>query len=145
MPPVTPTSTVRSPAGAVGVWPLTLRSVRGLVLDLVVDDLLEGDGEEVGAARVDERRRQLLDAHRVLAEAVVVAVDLPHAGGSPYALVMIAAKRARQINSYYHSLGENTMGIEQLTPPLINTRSTNLLTISFEEIVDNKIEYQTPD
>src|SRR5450830_922071 len=79
MPPVTPTSTVRSPAGAVGVWPLTLRSVRGLVLDLVVDDLLEGDGEEVGAARVDERRRQLLDAHRVLAEAVVVAVDLPRA------------------------------------------------------------------
>lgn len=70
---------------------------------------------------------------------------LPHAGGSRYALVMIAAKRARQINSYYHSLGENTMGIEQLTPPLINTRSTNLLTISFEEIVDNKVEYQTPD
>src|SRR5450756_1116677 len=70
---------------------------------------------------------------------------LPHAGGSRYALVMIAAKRARQINSYYHSRGENTMGIEQLTPPLINTRSTNLLTIAFEEIVDNKIEYQTPD
>jgi DNA-directed RNA polymerase subunit omega len=58
---------------------------------------------------------------------------------------MIAAKRARQINSYYHSLGENTMGIEGLTPPLITTRSTNLLTISFEEIVDNQIEYQVPD
>lgn len=70
---------------------------------------------------------------------------LPHAGGSRYALVMIAAKRARQINSYYHSLGENTMGIETLTPPLITTRSTNLLTISFEEIVDNQIEYQAPD
>ena len=69
----------------------------------------------------------------------------PHAGGSRYALVMIAAKRARQINSYYHSLGENTMGIEDLTPQLINTRSTNLLTIDFEEIVDNKIEYQAPD
>ena len=71
---------------------------------------------------------------------------LPHAGGSRYALVMIAAKRARQINDYYHNLGENTMGIEEtLTPPLINTRSTNLLTIAFEEIVDNKIEYQPPD
>jgi DNA-directed RNA polymerase subunit omega len=70
---------------------------------------------------------------------------LPHAGGSRYALVMIAAKRARQINSYYHNLGENTMGIEDLTPPLINTRSTNLLTIAFEEIVDNKIEYKTPE
>ena len=70
---------------------------------------------------------------------------LPHAGGSRYALVMIAAKRARQINSYYHSLGENSMGIEELTPPLINTRSTNLLTIAFEEIVDNKIEYENPE
>ncbi len=70
---------------------------------------------------------------------------LPHAGGSRYALVMIAAKRARQINSYYHSLGENTMGIDELSPPLINTRSTNLLTIAFEEIVDNKIEYLAPE
>ena len=70
---------------------------------------------------------------------------LPHAGGSRYALVMIAAKRARQINSYYHSLGENTMGIDEITPPLINTRSTNLLTIAFEEIVDNKIEYLAPE
>lgn len=69
---------------------------------------------------------------------------LPYAGGSRYALVMIAAKRARQINSYYHSLGENMLGIEELTPPLIDTRSTNLLTIAFEEIVDSKIEYETP-
>ena len=69
---------------------------------------------------------------------------LPHAGGSRYALVMVAAKRARQINSYYHSLGENTLGLEELTPPLITTRSTNLLTISFEEIVDNKIDYEAP-
>jgi len=70
---------------------------------------------------------------------------LPHANGSRYALVMIAAKRARQINDFQNSLGENTLGIEGLTPPLITTRSTNLLTISFEEIVDNKIEYETPD
>ena len=70
---------------------------------------------------------------------------LPFAGGSRYALVMIAAKRARQINSYYHSLGENIIGLEELTPPLISTGSTNLLTISFEEIADGKIEYQSPD
>jgi DNA-directed RNA polymerase subunit omega len=71
---------------------------------------------------------------------------LPRAGGSRYALVMIAAKRARQINSYYHSLGENTMGLmlEETTPPLITTRSTNLLTIALEEVADGKIEYETP-
>ena len=58
---------------------------------------------------------------------------------------MIAAKRARQINSYYHSLGENTMGIEELTPPLITTRSTNLLTIALEEVADGKIEFESPE
>lgn len=70
---------------------------------------------------------------------------LPFAGGSRYALVMIAAKRARQINSYYHDLGENLMGLEELTPPLISTASTNLLTIAFEEIVDGKVEYTSPN
>jgi DNA-directed RNA polymerase subunit omega len=70
---------------------------------------------------------------------------LPEASGSRYLLVMIAAKRARQINSYYHSLGENTMGIEELTPPLITTRSTNLLTIALEEVADGKIEYESPE
>ena len=70
---------------------------------------------------------------------------LPFAGGSRYALVMIAAKRARQINSYYHNLGENIMDLEELTPPLISTASTNLLTIAFEEVVDGKIEYAGPD
>jgi DNA-directed RNA polymerase subunit omega len=70
---------------------------------------------------------------------------LPEAGGSRYQLVMIAAKRARQINSYYHSLGENTLGIEELTPPLITTRSTNLLTIALEEVADGKIEYESPE
>ena len=70
---------------------------------------------------------------------------LPEAAGSRYMLVMIAAKRARQINSYYHSLGENTMGIEELTPPLITTRSTNLLTIALEEVADGKIEFESPE
>ena len=67
---------------------------------------------------------------------------LPHADGSRYELVMIAAKRARQINNYYHSLGEGTIGMEQLTPPLVSTRSTNLLTIALEEIADGKLEFQ---
>ena len=70
---------------------------------------------------------------------------LPHAGGSRYALAIIAAKRARQINNYYNSLGEGTLGLEELTPPLVNTRSKNLLTISFEEIADGKIEHSSPE
>lgn len=58
---------------------------------------------------------------------------------------MIAAKRARQINDYHNSLGENTFSTEDFLPPLITTRSTNLLTISFEEIAENKIEYSISD
>src|SRR5665647_47791 len=81
IPPVTPTSTVRSAEGGGVGRPLMPASVRRLVLDLVVHDLLERDGEEIGAARGDERRREVLDAHRVLTEAVVVAIDLTGALG----------------------------------------------------------------
>ena len=41
---------------------------------------------------------------------MVDALDADHlldqVGGSRYALVLIAAKRARQINNYHHQLGE---------------------------------------
>ena len=42
---------------------------------------------------------------------------------SPYASVIVAAKRARQINSYYHNLGEGTF--EEFPPPMIDTGSKN--------------------
>lgn len=70
---------------------------------------------------------------------------LPQAGGSRYALVMVAAKRARQINTYYHSLGEGTIEETTLTPPLVSTRSTNLLTIALEEVADGKLEFEQPE
>ena len=38
---------------------------------------------------------------------------------SPYASVIVAAKRARQINSYYHNLGEGTF--EEFPPPMVDT------------------------
>ena len=69
---------------------------------------------------------------------------LPHAGGSRYALVMVAAKRARQINDYYQHLGEGTLDLQVGTPPLITTRSTNLLTIALEELADGKLEFVLP-
>ena len=49
---------------------------------------------------------------------------------SPYASVIVAAKRARQINSYYHNLGEGTF--EEFPPPMIDTGSKNYLTIALE-------------
>jgi DNA-directed RNA polymerase subunit omega len=49
---------------------------------------------------------------------------------SPYASVIVAAKRARQINSYYHNLGEGTF--DEFPPPMIDTGSKNYLTIALE-------------
>jgi DNA-directed RNA polymerase subunit omega len=57
---------------------------------------------------------------------------------SRYALVIVAAKRARQINNYHHQLGEGTF--DDFPPPLVESRSKNYLTIAFEEIAQGKIE-----
>ena len=63
--------------------------------------------------------------------------------GSKYALVQVAAKRARQINDYYHHLGEG-MSYEDFPPPLIESHSKNYLTLSLEEIASNKIKVKFP-
>ena len=59
---------------------------------------------------------------------------------SRYALVIVAAKRARQINSYHHQIGEG-FGLEDAPPPLIQSRSKNYLTMALEEIANGKIAY----
>ena len=68
---------------------------------------------------------------------------LDQVGGSRYALVLVAAKRARQINNYHHQLGEG-IGFEEAPPPLIESRSKNYLTMAMEEIASGKIKYVTP-
>ena len=57
---------------------------------------------------------------------------------SRYALVIVAAKRARQINNYHHQLGEGTF---DEFPPLVESRSKNYLTMGLEEISEGKIKY----
>jgi DNA-directed RNA polymerase subunit omega len=65
--------------------------------------------------------------------------DLLEHVDSRYALVIVAAKRARQINSYYHNLGEGTF--EEFPPPMIDTGSKNYLTIALEEVAAGKLKY----
>jgi DNA-directed RNA polymerase subunit omega len=57
---------------------------------------------------------------------------------SRYALVIAAAKRARQINNYHHQLGEGTF--EDFPPPLVESRSKNYLTMALEEVAEGKIK-----
>jgi len=61
---------------------------------------------------------------------------------SRYALVIVAAKRARQINNYHHQLGEG-IGFEEAPPPLIESRSKNYLTMAMEEIAGGKLSHHT--
>jgi DNA-directed RNA polymerase subunit omega len=56
---------------------------------------------------------------------------------SHYAAVIVAAKRARQINNYYHTLGEGVF--EEFPPPMVDTPSKNYLTIALEEVAQGKI------
>ncbi len=70
---------------------------------------------------------------------------LPHTevhgdAASRYALVIMAAKRARQINNYHHQLGEG-MGLEEAPPPLLESRSKNYLTMAMEEIARGKLVF----
>ena len=59
---------------------------------------------------------------------------------SRYSLVIVAAKRARQINNYHHQLGEGTF--DEFAPPLVESRSKNYLTMALEEISEGKIDYE---
>ena len=43
---------------------------------------------------------------------------------SKYALVIVAAKRARQLNTYHHQLGEGN--IDTFAPPMVESRSPPL-------------------
>jgi DNA-directed RNA polymerase subunit omega len=61
---------------------------------------------------------------------------------SRYALVIVAAKRARQINNYHHQLGEGTF--DEFAPPLIESRSKNYLTMAMEEIAGSKLSHHYP-
>ena len=61
---------------------------------------------------------------------------------SKYTLVHLSARRAREINAYYHSLGE---GLGQYTPPLVDQVDSNKpLSIAMEEIAATKIVPQYP-
>ncbi|HEY4937503.1 MAG: DNA-directed polymerase, omega subunit [Actinobacteria bacterium] len=64
---------------------------------------------------------------------------------SRYTLVILAAKRARQINSYYSQLGE---GIRDFVPPQVSSsrlgEHAKSLSIALEEVAEGKFGYERP-
>ena len=60
---------------------------------------------------------------------------------SHYAAVVVAAKRARQINSYFHNLGEGSFG--EYPPPMVDVPGEgNYLSIALEEVAEGKLKYE---
>ena len=53
---------------------------------------------------------------------------------------MLAARRARQINAYFNQLGE---GLGSYVPPQVHSLSRKPLSISLEEIDNDKVVFQT--
>lgn len=62
--------------------------------------------------------------------------DLLDRAGSKFALVILSAKRAREINSYFNQLGE---GLGAIVPPQVTSVARKPLSIAFEEIGNGKI------
>ncbi len=63
--------------------------------------------------------------------------------GSLYASVIVSSKRARQINNYYHHIGEGSF--DTFPPPMIDVDSKNYLTIALQEITEGKIKFHYED
>src|SRR5665213_3935585 len=82
----------------------------------------------------------MLPTYGMLVDVISPRIDklLEHVD-SDYASVVVAAKRARQINSYYHNLGEGTF--DEFPPPMVDTGSKNYLTIALEEVAAGKLKY----
>jgi DNA-directed RNA polymerase subunit omega len=86
-----------------------------------------------------------IEAHRVTAPAPEGITNPPidellDRTGSKYALVIVAAKRARQINAYYSQLGE---GLLEYVGPMVETApQEKALSIALREINNDLIEFK---
>ena len=58
---------------------------------------------------------------------------------SRYTLVILAAKRAREINSYYNQLGE---GRGEFVPPLVEGMGSKPLAVALQEIAQGKVAFE---
>ena len=68
--------------------------------------------------------------------------DLLDKVDSKFTLVALGSARARQVNSYYNSLGE---GLGKVVPPQVTSVSGKPVSIAFEEIAAGKATFSRPD
>jgi DNA-directed RNA polymerase subunit omega len=80
-----------------------------------------------------ERRPTMMDPP---VESLLARVD------SKFTLVTLAAKRGREINSYFNQLSE---GLGAIVPPQVATVSRKPLSIALEDVSAGKITYHRLD
>lgn len=76
-----------------------------------------------------ERRPTMMDPP---IESLLERVD------SKYTLVSLAAKRGREVNSYFNQLGD---GLGSIVPPQVTSIARKPLSIALDEIAAGKITY----
>jgi DNA-directed RNA polymerase subunit omega len=62
---------------------------------------------------------------------------LSKTGNSKFALVTLAARRAREVHLYFNQIGG---GLSNVVPPQVASMSRKALSIAFEEIAEEKIK-----
>jgi DNA-directed RNA polymerase subunit omega len=65
-----------------------------------------------------------------------IGLVVSKADDSRFGLVVLAARRARQINAYFNQLGD---GIGGYVPPQVHSLSRKPLSIALEEIAEDKV------
>jgi len=65
-----------------------------------------------------------------------ISLVLEKTNQSRFALVVLSARRARQINAYYNQLGD---GLGGFIPPQVHSLSRKPLSIALEEIAEDKV------
>src|SRR5262249_15929709 len=95
-----------------------------------------------GGRRADDARPRPPESGRYHAAAMIEprVDDLLENVDSRYALVIVAAKRARQINNYHPPPPAGTFGDN--LPPLVESRSKNYLTMALEEVTEGMLKYE---
>ena len=89
----------------------------------------------VTSVELHQKLGQTID-HALVEPVVVTKHDRDH-------VVILSAKRAREINSYYQQLGE---GRAEFIPPLVESGfQTKPLSIALEEIAEGKVEAERPE
>lgn len=69
--------------------------------------------------------------------------DLLSKVDSKFTLVILASRRAREINGYYSELGQ---GIGQYVPPMVETEmGRKPLTVAMQEIAEGKLQWHRPE